>query len=61
MKYVYFSLKHGVKVVGYLGLRGLREFFLIIFDKVIIFMKKNVRNKNYKVLLVLFFGLVCSV
>lgn len=61
MKYVYFSLKHGVKVVGYLGLRGLREFFLNYFDKVIIFMKKNVRNKNYKVLLVLFFGLVCSV
>lgn len=61
MKYVYFSLKHGVKVVGYLGLRGLREFFFNYFDKVIIFMKKNVRNKNYKVLLVLFFGSVCSV
>lgn len=35
MKYVYFSLKHGVKVVGYLGLRGLREFFLIILIKLL--------------------------
>lgn len=48
MKYVYFSLKHGVKVVGYLGLRGLREFFFNYFDKVIIFMKKMSEIKIIK-------------